>query len=422
MTKFLRLYPWVSLLGDITGAGILYDLLQKKLHVLDAKDFRSIQAHIEEISNESYDTIEEIISSGLGFICDEPIYVETLRMGSLLWRYIPFKPAPQLNLLEIALNFRCPYHEICYLQTHSVVPSFACETCYAGVHCASKGREDLPEYLYEGFLDIIKKLRPSNISLPGTVFSFKEKDKDRLHRFLKSTYSSGVGMVFFNVPDYYIINSSTSIKHRISEIKSLSAQGIGLNVSLFHASNQQFEESLKTILDFCLNSSTDISFLTILFDSSNLDEIVPLIECIPTNVIHKVILAPYIFSNVFPANGKVSASGLTSFARSWTLVGPNLSMHTLTAHQNHIPCLTGNLLIDDDLNVAGCRYRWLSGEKKPLTRLSLKEIISEWERAETDFCLGCALKASCYACRALIDSGLISYEACPRHAWFTHLE
>jgi len=185
MKKYVIFYPWVHLVKDYKGYGVVYDVIHRKIYLFNPDEMKTLEMYVrthEVVSLES-GILNKLLSLRLAFLCDEPLYIDRMRIGSLISDISAFRSSPPLQNLELILNSNCIYYENCPLKEKDIILSFPCRLCYRDC----KSNHDVKLRFDEAFLKeaigIITKLAPTTISISGFEF---EKDNHIIESILST--------------------------------------------------------------------------------------------------------------------------------------------------------------------------------------------------------------------------------------------
>jgi hypothetical protein len=416
MKRYVEFYPWVDLLHSSDERGVLYDLFSKRIHILSRQEFSDLKESLAKPILENKTTIERLLSLKFLLSIDEPIYMDRLRVGSKLDDIITiFKLGPPVLHAEIVFDGGCKYHDSCPLAAKNLTLSHSCELCYVGDRCRSSNEIPIRESYTEELTRIIRELGVINVSVSGNILQ-EEGTLQDIEYFVGRLFENKVQNVFFNIPQFQIVQSNTLTKGLLSDLLSKYGTRIKPNISMFFEKREQFLETLKMIwrlFDGLLSNST----ATVAFDLSKLTEIEPAISNGTFSNFSNVCLAPYITDKNTDKVGIAMTGSEVSLFKSW-LHGPDVLGYTLVKGRNYVPCLALNMLIDSDLRIANCKGCWIKGEAYKIDRHSLSRIRTRWCWREGEKCRDCPLRACCITCKTFMDYIFSKVDTCPLTSCF----
>jgi len=369
------------------------------MYIFDNSETKSLKKLMEncKMNDASIDAIDKFLSLELGFLCDEQLYIDKMRVGSQLFDAFLFRAPPPIQELELViLRESCPYFNICPLTKDEIIPSFYCKMCYMGRKCSSSDELGSNEKPLEEIVSISRKLAPDFINISGITFQ-EYDDVENLVDLLKNNIKVK-GMVL-NIPYFDMIYGADRIKKILSKFTQDAAIKFLLNISLFPTEGELLKNFLETIHrdDILLKHSV----ITLCFDFNDTARIASVLrEDSFKNLF--IFLAPYLKDDGLSLTDINAIRGLETLTLNWLRVPP-LDIFSLLEYRNYIPCLSSTIVIDSNLNIANCKGYWMKGQTFSMNRRSFKDIFSKWREDENDSCFQCALRLGCFSCKIFMD-------------------
>jgi hypothetical protein len=409
--EFFQFYPWIEVLEDRTGNVFLYDLFKRIMHLYNKNEFEDLLANLKKTSHSNEKIVNKSLNLGVGYISDEPLYSDSLRLGSKVTDRIPFKPAPQLRVLDIVPDIKCDYQKDCPISNENMILSFPCELCFGGKTCIQNENKELDYEFCENILSFVNSITPQTVSLPGTMF---QKSLPNLHHrdvFIQGLQNNNNLKININTSQFHFDDVISMLK------KSLSSHLFNINLILFFDSKTIAEDALAKLKRSGIESVCNV-MLTFVFDFSDLEDMLKWINRHIAGFSYRFLLAPFLKQGNDYVFSTTNDAGFSSLALNWLPMAPDIEAYTTFIHESHIPCLTGSLLIDSNLAISNCKAYWNKKYRQPLQRRKMKEIISNWIRKSDDDCLSCGLRGACFGCKDFIDSLKSEYAFCPHAVFF----
>jgi hypothetical protein len=405
MKKFLNFFPWVYLLEDYDGYGMMYDLLHKKSHVLTVKEIRSLKKYLEkpkDISLHPNNVVSKLLHLDLAFLSDEKLYIDRIRAGSPLVAYS--SPTIKVESLELILNGECPYKKICPIAKEDYLLSFPCQLCYLGERCSQNTKLDSVSFIDAETNKVIQKIDPKAISIVGSLFT-KEPEKllDGLIQFFK--YSNQLRLVQINLPMYSVHTFSNLLQD--VERRHINRK-VSFNITLFY--NQ--EEHFRNILKVFKNKIVPKIRMILVFNLKDASEVIRLLKEYPLTKYQNILLAPYTGIATNFNQIEKDFSELKDLFLQW-FCSPDVYEFVGPTYWNEIPCMSSHLLLDSELNISNCRWYWLRGIKSKFSKEALRLSYLNWHWSNSELCSRCMLKAGCFACRIWIKHLMSRTARCP---------
>ncbi|MEM3712272.1 MAG: hypothetical protein QXR97_01850, partial [Thermoproteota archaeon] len=269
MKRYLIIHPWVHFIVSSEGYGVVYDLFHQKIYVFNRDETKVIKTYLEnhEIENLSISVIDRFLSLDLGFLSDEQLYIDKIRVGSPLIDLSSFQITPSLQELELVMSSgNCPYRSICPLTKSEIIPSFPCKMCYMGKECGFHGESNPNNMHFEEIIDISRKLAPTAIVVNGITFQEDGKIMSIINSLMSNVRPKAI---ICNIPSFDIIYRSDLINEILSKFASRDQDcRFLLNISLFPEERESFMDFLKIV--YRNEVLFKYSVATLCFDFNNL--------------------------------------------------------------------------------------------------------------------------------------------------------